>query len=169
LRRSSHRDHQQTVWALASGGLILLALANAYPILTFDVAGNTQSNHFITGVLTLAGQGYAPIAVLVLFCGLIAPLVHFLSVWYLAAGFSLGWRLPLALPILRTARRMESWSLIPVFAVACLVSVVKLDMLGSVVWKMGAFWMVGLAVCCLLLTQLFDSTAAEIRLRELPK
>jgi uncharacterized paraquat-inducible protein A len=51
---------------------------------------------------------------------------------------------------------LESWNLVPVFSVACVVATVKLRTLGSVRWEIGAFWMVIYALCILLTIQFFD-------------
>jgi uncharacterized paraquat-inducible protein A len=67
----------------------------------------------------------------------------------------------------KLAEVMESWSLVPVYAVATLVAVVKLDMLGKVVWQVGAGWVLALSLCSLLAVQFFDRGLVEKRLEDL--
>jgi len=62
---------------------------------------------------------------------------------------------------------MESWNLMPVYAVATVVAVVKLDMLGTVEWQQGALWVLALSVCSLLTLQFIDRNLLESRLQEL--
>lgn len=157
----------QSAWAFASAGLILVILANAEPILTFDVAGNTQSNLIITGVSGLFAQGYWPVAILVFFGAIAAPLLHLLAVWYVAAACCLGQRWPALPRMFRLAERLEPWNLVPVYAMATVVAVVKLDMLGKVEWHRGALWVVALSLCSLLTVQVFDRQQAEARLEDL--
>jgi uncharacterized paraquat-inducible protein A len=65
----------------------------------------------------------------------------------------------------KTVERLESWNLVPVYAMATLVAVVKLDMLGKVEWQQGALWVVALSLCSLLMVQMLDHPQIESRLR----
>ena len=143
-------------WALSTTGLILMVLANIYPILSFSIAGNSQASLIVTGIAGLWFQGYGLLSVLVFFCVIAAPALYLVTVWYACAAWCLHrrWR---GLPaILNMAAFLESWNLVPVFSVACVVATVKLRTLGSVRWEIGAFWMVIYALCILLTIQFFD-------------
>lgn len=156
----------QASCAVALTGLVLLGLANAQPIMRFSVAGNTQSNEIITGILVLFSQGYWPVAVLVLFCALIAPFLHFLSAAYASAACALPHPLPGGHLAARLASRSQPWSLLPVFALACIVSAVKLKMIGQVEWEAGIVYIGLLAVCSLVLSRLFSPREAVRKLSE---
>jgi paraquat-inducible protein A len=157
----------QALWAMATAGLILAVLANVEPILVFDVAGNTQSNRIVTGVRGLVGQGFAPVAALVALGAIIAPVLHLTGVWYVASACCIGASWPGLRAAMRVVERMEPWNLVPVFAVAVLVAVVKLDMLGQVEWRQGAFWVLLLSLCSLMTAQTFDRLAVTRRLDQL--
>jgi paraquat-inducible protein A len=126
----------------------------------FGVAGNTQTNDIITGVIVLLAQGYWPIASLVFFCAILAPAVYFGGVAFVAASCESGRHMALARRVLGLVEHVESWSLVPVFAAACFVAVVKLDLIGSVTWETGIFWVLCLSLCSLALGSTFDSAAA---------
>jgi paraquat-inducible protein A len=166
VKKSGGAASPQAALALAITGLLLVGLANAFPILAFDVAGNTQSNRIITGVFALRDQGYASIAVLVFFCAIAAPALHFATVAYVALAGCVRTALPGVRRAAHAAEVLESWSLAPVFAIACVVAVVKLDMLGTVDWKSGIAWIALLALCSLALGQVFDREAIEEMLEE---
>ena len=142
-------------------GMLFLTLANIYPIMNFSVAGNTQANEIVTGVGVLIAQGYGLIAVLVFLCAMLAPAIYFCGVTYVSLACMAPARLALALPVLNLVRRAQPWSLVPVFAAACMVSAVKLNMIGVVDWQPGIGWIALLAVCALALGSLFEPTAAE--------
>lgn len=161
LKSSARATSPQAALALAITGLLLVGLANAFPILTFDVAGNTQSNHVVTGVLALRDQGYWPVALLVFFCAIAAPALHFCAVAYVTGAACARRPLPGVRRIAHAAEVLESWSLAPVFAIACVVAVVKLDMLGTVAWQAGIGWIALLAGCSLALGRVFDADAVE--------
>jgi len=157
----------QSAWALVTAGLIFVIPANVEPVLTFDVAGNTQSNLIVTGVFGLFAQGYWPVAVLVLFGAIAAPALHLAAGWYVLGACCLGLRWPELLRVSKMADWLESWNLVSVYAMATLVAVVKLDMLGKVEWHQGALWVVALSLCSLVTVQMFDHQQVEARLEEL--
>ncbi len=163
-----HRgDPSHHMWALSTTGLILCVLANVFPILTFDVAGNTQSNLIITGVNGLIAQGFWPVAVLVFFCSIAAPVLYFASVWYVSGSCVTGRRWPRVRLVASFGEKIAPWSLVPVFMIACFVAVVKLDMLGTVYWDSGILWIALLSICSLALGQISDPEWLERRLEEL--
>jgi paraquat-inducible protein A len=157
----------QTPLALALTGMILLVLSNVSPVMTFDVAGSTQSNLIITGVMGLVHQGYGAIALLVFFCVIGSPAIYLVLISYtLTAG-----ALRVAWPGVATAWRwilaVEPWSLVPIFGVSCAVAVVRLDLLGTVAWDNGVVFVVLLSLCCLLLRRIIDRPRIELILEEL--
>lgn len=160
VRRKRRSESFQPACAFAVAGLVFLVLANLYPIMNFSVAGNTQANEIITGVKVLVAQGYWPIAVLVFFCAMLAPSIYFSGVAYVSASCMAGGRLPGGRFLLGVVRGVQPWSLVPVFAAACLVAVVKLDLIGTVAWQAGIGWVALLSVCTLALGSLFDADAA---------
>ena len=167
VRRAAGSTSLQGAWALATAGLLLVVLANVNAVLTFDVAGNTQSNLIVTGVFGLFDQGYWPVAALVFFAGIAGPVLHLAAVWYVAAACSLSQRWPGLRRVADFAEVMESWNLVPVYAVATVVAVVKLDMLGTVAWRQGALWVLALSACSLLAVQFFNHDLVERKLEEL--
>lgn len=167
VKVASGRHSLQPAWAFASAGLFFVLLANLQPILAFDVAGDTQSNRIVTGVFELFGQGYWPVAGLVCFAGILAPALHLGAVWYVASACCLHCRWPHLRKAVRFAEILEPWNLVPVYAIATVVAVVKLDMLGTVEWQQGALWVLALALCSLLAMQAFDRELIEERLETL--
>jgi len=167
VKKASGLDSLQPALALATSGLFFAVLANMNPILSFEVAGNTQSNLIVTGVFGLFHQGYWPVAVLVFFAGIAAPVLHLAAVWYVAAACCLSQRWPALRRVATLADSLESWNLVPVYAVATVVAAVKLDMLGTVDWQQGTFWVLVLSVCSLLTVQFFDHGLVEQGLEEL--
>lgn len=165
LTRKRRSESFQPCCAFGMAGMLFLALANIYPIMNFSVAGNTQANEIVTGVSVLIAQGYGIIAVLVFLCAMLAPAIYFSGVTYVSLACMTPTALPLALPVLKLVRKAQPWSLVPVFAAACMVSAVKLNMIGVVDWQPGIGWIALLAVCGLALGSLFDPATAERALK----
>lgn len=157
----------QPAMAFSLAGLLALTLANLNPVLQFEVVGRAQSGYIMTGVSELIRQGYLPIAVLVAFAGMVAPLMHLFSIFYVSTACCLGIRLPRVALFWKLIGWMEPWNLVPVYAIATIVSVVKLRMLGSVEWEFGARWVLGLAVLSLCAQQSFQERVVAERLRRI--
>lgn len=151
----------QTGLALSVTALVLLVMANVFPVMTFDVAGAEQSNHIITGVRGLVQQDYAPIAALVFFSAILAPALYLFLGCYVLSARVLGRTWPFDFQIWRIVEWLAPWNLIPVFAVACLVAVVRLDLLGTVSWRTGAIFVVLVSLLLLVLEQLRESAGQQ--------
>ena len=155
------QNARQTGLAVSLTALILLAMANVLPVMTFDVAGAEQSNRIITGVRGLIAQNYAPIAALVFFSAILAPALYLLLACYVLTARCLGRVWPFDFHAWRIVEWLAPWILVPVFAVACLVAVVRLDLLGTVSWQLGALFVVLVSLCFLVLEQLRENAGQE--------
>jgi paraquat-inducible protein A len=145
-------------------GLLALLLANTSPVLTFGVAGRDQHGFILTGIEELFRQGYWPIALLVFFASMLAPALYLSGVAYVSAACSMKLRLPWIHGVMRLLEWTEPWNLIPVYAIATVVSVVKLRMIGGVTWNDGARWVLAVALLTLFAQQVFERRLVEMRL-----
>ncbi|MFM8716362.1 MAG: paraquat-inducible protein A [Spartobacteria bacterium] len=161
--KSSHPGRtMKAAWAFAMAALITLIPANMNPILVFSIAGNSLENLIITGVEGLWMQGFQPLGSLVFFSAILAPVLYLLSVSYVSASWTFQKRPPLLAVAFRLVDALEAWNLLPVFAIACMVSVVKLRTLGTVNWDVGALWVLATAILTMLAVQCFDRKCAEL-------
>lgn len=161
--KSSHPGRTMTAaWAFAMAALITLIPANMNPILIFSIAGNSQENLVVTGVEGLWMQGFQPLGALVFFSAILAPVLYLLSLSYVAAAWAFQKRPPFLGAAFRLVEALEPWNLLPVFAIACMVSVVKLRTLGTVSWEAGALWILATAILTMLAVQCFDRKCAEL-------
>ena len=154
----------QPALALSIAGLFALFLANTNPVLTFDVAGRTQSGYIVTGIGELFHQGYWPIAALVFTASMLAPALYLASVAYVSAACSMKFPLPGIFAAFRISTWAEPWNLIPVYSIATVVSVVKLRMIGGVTWNDGARWVLAVALLTLFAQQVFERRMVDLRL-----
>lgn len=161
IRKNLPPSSFQASCAIASSALFFLLLANLFPVMTFSVAGNQQSNEIFTGVFVLSEQGYWPVSILITFCAVLAPGLYFGAITWISAACFSGCRLPLSLSLLAVAKKLRPWSLVPVFAVACIAAAFRLKLMGEVLWQPGIVWIFLVALCSLLLSSVFDFTTAE--------
>jgi paraquat-inducible protein A len=153
--RSQQDRNMQRVLAGVVAALIVGSLANILPILEFDVQGRLQPCWIVSGVFSLIGQGYWPVALLVAFCGMMAPFTYLLALSYTLSGCLAGINLPGIRVAWRVARLAAPWALVEVYAVALMVAVARLDLLGQVYLKDGTWYAVAL---------FFLTTAVTVRL-----
>ncbi|GAB3629900.1 paraquat-inducible protein A [Pandoraea terrae] len=139
------------VLALTLGCLIVFAIANAFPIVELDVQGIVTQTTLVGAAYALLHEGMWLVALLVFATTVLFPLGHLLAlvhlVWPLARG-----RLPAGVfPIMRAIEFSRAWSMIEVFMLGVLVSLVKLSAMASVIpgialWAFGALTLLVAAV-----------------------
>ena len=130
--------------AIALAALIMAIPANTYPQLGFSLLG--QDNHYTLtgGALHLMEQGFWWVGALVLAGTVIAPLAVLLLitlsvlVWYLRLPG--GW---LKL-LLRTYNHMVNWTMLDVYLLSVIVSVVKLKSMGQLQFTLGFYCFVAM-------------------------
>ena len=112
--------------ALTVTGLILFVLANAFPLMTFTMAGRSQENSLISGAVEFWNAGFPDLAVLVFATSVALPLVSLLSMAYVLVPLELGARPWHAAPVFRLASALRPWAMMEVFMLGVFVAVVKL-------------------------------------------
>jgi paraquat-inducible protein A len=115
-------------WALT--GLILWVPANFLPIVSVSQLGNAHESLLATGVTALWQHGMPWVAVLVMLCGIVAPLLLLLTLLALLVPITLGRPSNRLLFLVRWLHGLELWSIPEVYLLAVLVAFIKL---GSVV------------------------------------
>ena len=117
--------------ALSIAGLLLFAIANAFPFMTFKLEGREQVSLLITGVWEFLNQGLWPLAVLVFLVTIAIPLAKMLAtlavlipVRYALSVRGLG-------RLFRLIETMRPWAMMEVFMLGVLVAYVKLTDLAT--------------------------------------
>lgn len=133
LYRQPAQDHPlESVLALAVTALILLVLANAFPV----VGLNLKGHHIETTVPGAAWQLWADdmpaVALLLLATTLLMPLLELAALVWLILPLHLGWRAPGFVAVFRLLQGVEPWAMVEVFLLGVLVSLVKLAHLAEV-------------------------------------
>ncbi len=126
-------DSLDRTLALALGGLLLFIAANAFPFLELKMQGNVTHTTLSTGVRSLFEQGSPIVASLVLLTTIVAPLLQIAALIFVLGPVRLGFRLPGQTPVFRLLRRVQPWSMMEVFILGILVSLVKLIGMAQIV------------------------------------
>ena len=135
--------------ALALAACLLFVIANAFPIATIDAQGHRNDSTLMGAIDLLWRQDMMLIAVLVCATTVLVPALELLVFTGLLLRLRLGHSLQAMghLPrVLRAVLHVRPWSMIEVFMLGVLVSLVKLSHLanltaGVALWAYGALMM----------------------------
>ncbi len=141
---------------ISLSGLLLFLPANFLPIMTLSVLGNDGENTMVKGVYRLAVDGYWWMAVLVLFCSILVPLLKFALVFFISLRAYLSrWGLSV-IYALRFHKKLEAWGMLDVYLIALLLSYIKLMDMGDIVIDIGLFCFLGFLFLDILVTTRFE-------------
>ena len=129
----------QTLLAISFTALILLLVANAFPFMAFSAQGQYQEITLLQSVFELWQQGYESLAVMVLVFILLAPLLFLGGLISVLLPLHLRWRNRFNIFILRWLFRITHWSMVEVFLIGVLVSLIKIAAMADVIPGIS-FW-----------------------------
>lgn len=124
----------QRVWAWMAIGLIFYIPANLFPMLDTSVLGSTSGSTIIGGAILLARHGGVLVAMVILVASVAIPVSKFIAVTYLAISVRRA-------EMLRNEQRhrlyhfvefIGRWSMIDVFVVAIISSLMQLQAIVTV-------------------------------------
>ncbi|WP_445115697.1 paraquat-inducible protein A [Acinetobacter sp. WZC-1] len=135
--------------ALVVTALIVFIIANSFPIVEVELQGNTSQTTLLGAAWAMFHTDRALVGILILITTFIAPLMDLLLLLYVLSSVSLLKIRPIySVGALRLISLFRTWSMIEVFLIGVLVTLVKL--VGMVVVIPGvALW--SLAVLSLLM------------------
>ena len=119
--------------ALAVTGMILFVIANSFPFLAIERAGLAREMTLITGIVELYREKVYLVAFLVLVTTLIVPFLELCSLLYIFVPLRLGRRPKRLALVWRGLTGVRAWSMMEVFMLGILVSLVKLAGMATIV------------------------------------
>ena len=132
-------DPYARAWSYSVAALIVLVIAFSFPFLSISAAGVTNSMTLVQTVLYLAQYGADLIAFLLSVFVILVPLLMLLFMVVLATALRAGTFHPLLLAPTRWLFHLNAWSMVEVFAIGVIVSLVKLAAMAKV--TLGpSFW-----------------------------
>jgi len=133
--------------ALTLAALILLAMANAFPIVSLEFQGQRDTTTLLGAVDSLYRQDKPLVAGLVLVTTILAPALELTGMLYLCLPLRLG-RVPrFFAQVGRVMQALRPWGMVEVFMLGLLVSLVKLGgyaevIIGRAFWSFAALMVV---------------------------
>ena len=145
-------------WALLSAATLLLIPANLFPVMTVIRFGQGEPNTILAGVVHLAEDGAWPLAALVFFASFVVPITKIGALALLSFTVQRGssWRMRDRTLLYRVTEAVGAWSMIDIFLVGILVSLVRMDALATVRPGVGAMFFGAAVVLTMLAARTFD-------------
>lgn len=125
--------------ALTLAGLILFVLANTFPFLSMKIEAQVQESTLITGIQELWAQGMWQIALLVFLTTILVPLAQLTGLLYVLLPLKFNRKPWMLARIFRFVQRLHPWSMMEVFMLGILVSIVKLAGMASMIPGISLF------------------------------
>jgi paraquat-inducible protein A len=119
--------------AIAATAAQLWLLMNAFPLVSMTLGGVRRQTTLIGAAVALAQSGKAPLGLLVGLTTVVAPGIEILVALCVLASLDRLSRTGWLGRFVRWYRALRRWSMVDVFMLGCLVSIVKLAHLADVV------------------------------------
>lgn len=157
--QSRDRLSLQKVWAWWLVGLMCYIPANLYPMLETRTLVSVQSDTIVGGAVDLARHGNWGVAAIILVASVLIPVVKFVIVAGLALGVWLGPKVPEGQRHFwyEIVEYIGRWSMIDVFVVAILSSLVQLQALASITPGRASLFFALSVIFTMLSAKSFDS------------
>ncbi|TLD72398.1 hypothetical protein FEM03_03300 [Phragmitibacter flavus] len=134
-----------TGYSLAA--LFFMGISHAFPFLIMTSGNVTTRLTLVQSASELAQQNNPLLAAAVVFFTIIAPLILVGGLLYVAAPLRYGISLPGAIVAARWFQKMEPWSMLEVFLLGLVVSLLKLGKLADLEFGTGLWSLIGLVLC----------------------
>lgn len=148
----------QRTWAFLVTAIVLYLPANILPIMSTTLLGKTTSNTILSGVVTLWEHGSYPIALLIFIASILVPIAKLLVLIWLCILVQKS--SPLMLKqrtvLYRVTEFIGRWSMVDVFVVAVLVSLIQMGNLMSIYPGPAALSFAGMVISTMLAANSFD-------------
>lgn len=132
LFRSKRNPLDRTL-AMAFTALVLFGIANLFPFLAMEKTGFVRETTLITGIFELYRQEMHLLGTLVLLTAVVVPFLEILGLIYVFLPLKLKQRPPLLGRVWRVLAAIKGWSMMEVFMLGTLLSLVKLTKLAVIV------------------------------------
>ncbi|HSC82867.1 MAG TPA: paraquat-inducible protein A [Pseudomonas sp.] len=130
--------------ALVLTALILFVPANFLPIISLNLLGQDAVDTVWSGVFGLYRSGMEGVALVVLLCSMLIPLLKLLCQLVVLLSMPYGAFRPLGAQLYRVYHHLREWGMLEVYLFGILVSIVKLKDMADLHLGLGLACFVGL-------------------------
>jgi paraquat-inducible protein A len=135
-----HNNAMDRILAFALSGLIFLLMSSLYPFLSFSSKGQGREVTLLQSIDMLADEHQILLALMILVVVLIIPAAFLMGVLYIVGSLKYRTRLPpQGKQILRFILSLAPWSMVEIFLIGTMVSLVKISSMATITLGMS-FW-----------------------------
>ncbi len=151
-------DSLSRTWALLITGIMLFIPANVFPIMTVILFGQGEPSTILGGVSHLVAAGMWPLGLIVFFASIMVPISKFAAMMYLLLSVrrESAWRPEDRTRLYRITEAIGSWSMVDIFVIALLTSLVNLGALATIHPDIAASFFAATVVVTMLAARSFD-------------
>jgi paraquat-inducible protein A len=148
----------QRTSALLLSAFFLYIPANMFPIMTVTKLNVGEPHNIIGGIISLIHSDMIPIALLVLVASILVPLLKMIGLSLLILSVHYRWRINKRLwtRIYRLIALVGRWSMLDIFMISILVSLVDLGAMAQVIAGPAATAFAAVVVLTMFATKTFD-------------
>ncbi|WP_281647882.1 paraquat-inducible protein A [Parendozoicomonas sp. Alg238-R29] len=148
----------QRCWALLFTAVICFIPANILPVTITTSVGQTYPGTILDGVIVLWGMGSYPVASVIFIASIFVPVAKILALTYLFSSVQFGMegRQRERTTIYRLTEFFGRWSMIDVFVVAMLVSLVQFNNIVAFYAGPAVYAFLAVVVLTMLAAECFD-------------
>lgn len=149
----------QKVWALWVAGVICYVPANLYPMLITRTLLQNSESTIVGGAVDLLHHGAIGVAIIILVASVLIPVGKFIAIAYLAISVQRGTKMSSSRHhhLYEVVEFIGRWSMIDVFVVAILSSLVQLSVVASIQPGPAALTFALSVIFTMLSAQAFDT------------
>jgi len=151
-------DSLMRTWALLASATLLFFPANMLPIMTVIRFGQEEPSTILSGIEHLIAAGMWPLGVIVFFASIMVPVSKLVALIYLllSVQWRSAWRPEDRTRLYRVTEVIGSWSMVDIFIIALLTSLVSLDALATIRPGIAASFFAGVVVLTMIAARSFD-------------
>ncbi|MHC5210278.1 MAG: paraquat-inducible protein A [Planctomycetota bacterium] len=149
-------------YTLAS--LVLMSVVLAFPFMEYHFGGRVQVSQLASGAMQLWNDGFPGLACLVLVTSVLAPAALLVTLLLVCAPLRLGRRSRFVAPLTRLLGSLQRWSMLEVYLLGVIVSLVKLSQEADLVLGPGCYALFALILTLTAAVGAFDARGVWARL-----
>jgi paraquat-inducible protein A len=131
------KDSINRALALMLAAAVLFLIGNAFPVVTMEIQGHRTEALVWQGAWRLHREGETLVGILVFLTALVFPLLQIAGMLAILVPLRFGLTPRYLVPAYRTIEQVKPWSMVEVFMLGVLVSLVKLAHMAKVVPGIG--------------------------------
>lgn len=146
-------------WACLLAAMLLYIPANVLPIMTVTGLGGGKTDTIFSGIVSLMRSGMVPIGLIVFVASIAVPLLKMVALVILLLSVQFRWKLGARqrTRLYRLTEFVGRWSMLDIYVVMILISLVSFGALGSIETGPAATAFAAVIVLTMLAAMSFDT------------